>query len=72
MATAAIAAAHGFRGRTSPCRDRAVRQARGLTAAAVAAVRGSLGARADTPSGALTMAIASVTAREARYARCEK
>ena len=80
MATAAIAAAHGFRGRTSPCRDRAVseamrgiarvaagagravRQARGLTAEAVAAIRGSLGARADTPSGALTMAIASVTA----------
>jgi len=78
MAVAAVAAMHGLKGSGSPCGDRIVRtamrgfarqaagrpvrQAKGLTADAVAAIRGSLGARADTPPEALTMAIASVTA----------
>ena len=78
MAVAAIAAMHGLKGSGSPCGDRIVRtamrgfarqaagrpvrQAKGLTADAVAAIRGALGGDAGAPSGALTMAIASVTA----------
>ena len=52
--------------RASPAHHRGrqstVRQARGLTAEAVAAIRGGLNGKADTASGALTLAIVSVMA----------
>ena len=71
MATAAIAAAHDLAGEANPCADRIVktamqgfaRQAPGLTAAAVAAIRGALNGQADgCPLAARDMALVSVMA----------
>ena len=81
MATAAIAAAHGLAGESSPCGDWIVktamqgfarqaaaaghvaRQANGLTAEAVASIRGALNGKADACArAARDMAIVSVMA----------
>ena len=53
---AVTAAMRGF-ARTAAEAGKAARQAKGLSAEAVAAIRGSMNGRADTASGALTMAL---------------